>query len=143
MEQNRPPRAAASRRIVSEHAALDALFSEARAALVEAEREAARDAMDRLRQGLEVHFEREDSLYFPSLSSLRPESREALARLGEAHEDFRRQVEEIIRGLGREAASVLLGRLETLERAFGSHERSEEELLRSLERQSGAMGREG
>lgn len=136
MEQNRPPRAAASRRILSEHAALDALFSEARAALAEAEGEAAREAVDRLRQGLEVHFQREDSLYFPSLSSLRPDRRDALARLGEAHEDFRRQIEEILRRLPQEAPSELLGRLEELERAFGSHERTEEELLRGLEREA-------
>jgi hypothetical protein len=111
-----------------------ALFAEARTALSEEDGgQRARAAFSRLHDGVEAHFQREESLYFPTIWALRPDLKDFLADLVETHPRFRELLDAITRAL--EAASFAeAGRyLDEFVDLFGDHERAEEMLLHSLE----------
>ena len=120
--------------IAAEHRHLSALFAETRTALEKEDGgQRAKAALARLQDGMEAHFQREESLYFPTIWALRPDLKDFLADLVETHPRFRELLDAITRAL--EAASFAeAGRyLEELVGLFSDHERAEELLLHSLE----------
>jgi hemerythrin len=120
--------------IAAEHRHLSSLFAEARTALEkEGDAQRARVALARLRDGMETHFQREESLYYPTLWALRPDLKDSLAGLVETHPQFRERLEAITGAL-RVASFAEAGRsLEELVDLFSDHERAEELLLQSLD----------
>jgi len=129
--------------ILAQHRRLRGLFADVEDAIEAALGAAAgdgagvdevREALARLGEALDVHFEQEDRLYYPPIVSLRPEHRERIDSLAEQHTAFRERLARIAQGLE-------VGRLEPTARAFrelvadfGRHEKSEEELLAALDR---------
>lgn len=131
------------REILAQHRRLRGLFADVEDALEAALGASAgdgagvdevREALARLGEALDVHFEQEDRLYYPPIVSLRPEHRERIDSLAEQHTAFRER-------LARIAQRLEVGRLEPTAQAFrelvadfGRHEKSEEELLAALDR---------
>ena len=123
----------AHRVIAAEHRLLSSLFEETRTALEkEDDGQRAKAALASLRDCMEAHFQREESLYYPTIWTLRPDLRESLAGLVDTHPQFRERLSAIAEAL--EAASFAeAGRhLEELVSLFSDHERAEELLLQSL-----------
>jgi len=120
--------------ITGEHRHLASLFDEARAALeTDGGGEAAQEALQRLVDSMEAHFQREESLYYPTIWSLRPDLKESLTGLIETHPQFRDRF-EAIRGALAAASAAEAGRhFEEFADLFSDHERAEELLLRSLD----------
>ena len=119
--------------IAAEHRHLSSLFAETRTALEKADgSHTARTALARLQDGMEAHFQREESLYYPTIWTLRPDLKGSLAGLVETHPQFLERLGAIAAAL--EAASFAeAGRyLEELVGLFSDHERAEELLLQSL-----------
>ena len=75
--------------LIAEHAGLEALLRAVAAACAAGGAGDAQTACNRLEQGLEEHLDREESLYFPPISALRPDRRGALERLLEGHREIR------------------------------------------------------
>lgn len=119
-------------RVEQEHREIDALFSEARAALEGGDRDHARRAIATLGRALESHFEQEDSLYYPTLASIRPEHKASLADLSRAHDSFRAQLRDIGMHLEQGPQQALRAAFEELAADFSRHEVTEEKLLQSL-----------
>lgn len=122
------------RKIAAEHRELDLLIAEVGALLSRADRAAA-GALEELREALEAHFGREEGPYYPAIWSLRPERKEPLIGFIRAHEHFRARMLEIAAlleaGSPEQAGRVFDG----FEEEFARHEREEEDLLRSLDRE--------
>jgi len=119
--------------IAAEHRLLSSLFAEACTALEkEDDGRTAKAALARLQDGMEAHFQREESLYYPTIWTLRPDLRDSLTGLVETHPQFRERLEAIAAAV--EAASFAeAGRhLEEVADLFSDHERAEELLLQSL-----------
>lgn len=117
------------------HRRLEVLFAEAREALEEGEAGVAREAVARLREALEIHFEQEDSLYYPSIAALRPEHRPPLQACMDSHDGFRERLAELARHVdGGEIGEAvrLFGRIAD---AFARHEAAEEQVLAAVERE--------
>jgi len=122
--------------IEAEHRHLSSLFGETRAALAKRAGDPAAAAFARLQEGMEAHFQREESLYYPTIWALRPELKDSLAGLVETHPQFRERLGAITRAL-EEASFAEAGRhLEEFADLFSDHERAEELLLRSLDVES-------
>jgi hypothetical protein len=123
-----------TRKVTAAHHRLKSLFTSARAALDGRRscRPAAR-ALEHLREALDVHFDQEDRLYYPPISALRPEHRQMLLVLGEAHEAFRTLLAAIGAHLERGALADAAESFASFEEAFARHERTEEALLDGLE----------
>ena len=119
--------------IAAEHRHLSSLFEETRTALEKEDgSQRARAALARLQDGMEAHFQREESLYYPTIWTLRPDLRDSLASLVETHPHFRERLGAITGALDA-ASFVEAGRyLEELADLFSDHERAEELLLQSL-----------
>jgi hypothetical protein len=123
----------AHRVIAAEHRLLSSLFEETRSALEkEGGGQGAKAALARLRDRMEAHFQCEESLYYPTIWTLRPDLKGSLAGLVETHPQFLERLGAIAAAL--EAASFAeAGRyLEELVGLFSDHERAEELLLQSL-----------
>jgi hemerythrin len=120
--------------VAGEHRQLAGLFAETRTALAEKDGgRRARAALSRLQDGVEAHFQREESLYFPTIWALRPDLKDFLAGLVETHPRFRELLDAITRALEAASFAEAARYLEELVDLFSDHERAEELLLHSLE----------
>lgn len=123
------------REVRKQNRAIDALFREASRLLRKADPES--DALARLEQTLDAHFDREDRLYFPPILALRPEHRPRLEACTASHDWFRARLQEIREQLRSDALAEAVRGLERLAAAFAEHEAREEEVLACLERELG------
>ena len=123
----------AQRAIAAEHRLLSSLFAEAITALEkEDEGRRARTALARLHDRMEAHFQREESLYYPTIWTLRPDLRGSLAGLVETHPQFRERLDAIAAAVEATSFAEAGRDLEELADLFSDHERAEELLLQSL-----------
>jgi hypothetical protein len=123
----------AQRAVVAEHRLLSSLFAEAITALEkEDEGRRARTALARLNDGMEAHFQREESLYYPTIWTLRPDLRGSLAGLVQTHPQFRERLDAIAAAVEATSFAKAGRDLEELAGLFSDHERAEELLLQSL-----------
>ena len=130
----RPEGDAAHSVIVAEHRRLASLFAETRSALEKQDDgRTARAALARLQDGMEAHFQREESLYYPTIWTLRPDLKGSLEGLVETHPQFRERLETISGALGTASLAVASQHLEDFADLFSDHERAEELLLLSLD----------
>ncbi len=119
--------------IAAEHRHLSSLFAETRTALEKEDgSQKARAALARLQDGMEAHFQREESLYYPTIWTLRPDLRDSLASLVETHPQFRERLDAITGALDAASFAEAGRYLEELADLFSDHERAEELLLHSL-----------
>ena len=120
--------------IAAEHRELSSLFAEARSAMeAEAGAQSTKSAFARLRDGMEAHFQREESLYYPTIWTLRPDLKESLTGLVETHPQFRERLGAIVQSLDQVAFAEAGRHLEEFAELFSDHERAEELLLQSLD----------
>lgn len=92
----------------------------------------ARASFAALREALETHFEQEDSLYYPAIRALRPDTRETLARIAEGHQQFRETFADIDARIAEGALREAATRFDAFAEAFAQHEAMEEALLASI-----------
>jgi hypothetical protein len=122
------------------HRALEVLFGRTRDAFAARDVPLARERFTELREALETHFEQEDRLYYPTIRALRPESREALARISAGHAEYRSAFAAIDACLAEGDLAGAAARFEEFARSFARHEEAEESLLRDVERSALATG---
>jgi hypothetical protein len=122
--------------VAAEHRQLDTLFAAARAALDGDEEGAALETLGRLQSRLEAHFEQEDSLYYPTLWTLRPDQKAALLEFVGAHGYFRARLRELLERVQEGSASEAQSLLEEIAGRFAHHEAGEEGVLQLLEREA-------
>ena len=123
----------AHRVIAAEHRLLSSRFAETHTALEKADGgQTAKLALARLRDGMETHFQREESLYYPTIWTLRPDLRESLAGLVDTHPLFRERLAAIAEAVEAASYADAARDLEDLAVLFSDHERAEELLLQSL-----------
>jgi len=123
----------AHRVIAAEHRHLSSLFAEARTALEKEDGgQRAGAALARLQDGMEAHFQREESLYYPTIWTLRPDLRDSLAGLVDTHPQFRERLGAIAAAVEAALFAEAGRHLEELVGLFSDHERAEELLLQSL-----------
>jgi len=119
--------------IAAEHRLLSSLFEEACAALGKEDGgRTARALLARLQDGVEAHFQREESLYYPTIWTLRPDLRDSLAGLVATHPPFRERLDAIAAAVEASSFAEAGRDLEELADLFSDHERAEELLLQSL-----------
>ncbi|MBW2316387.1 MAG: hemerythrin domain-containing protein [Deltaproteobacteria bacterium] len=117
------------------HRRLEELFTYAVQAFEESEDiEAVRDAFAALREELDVHFDQEDRLYYSTIGSLRPSLKPRLRAFAEGHLRFRLDLATIAEHLERADLEAAGRAFQDLTSQFTQHERSEERLLKSLDR---------
>lgn len=133
---------AARSSVRDEHRHLGSLMRRTREALsgIDAEEQApvdgpARDAVRELTETLEAHFEQEEFLYYPTIWALRPPFKKPLLDLIDCHPALRGLLADLGQALEQGAIGDALRRLEGLTRFFGQHERAEEQILQSLDRE--------
>ena len=120
--------------IVAEHGEIARRFADVRAALespngsVEARARAAE-----LSEILEAHFQREESLYYPTIWALRPDLKPPLTALVESHPVLRKGLEAITTALATASVDAARRHLDELAEVLRGHERAEERLLRTLD----------
>jgi hemerythrin-like domain-containing protein len=119
--------------MTSEHRRLKALFAEVEAALAGGSE--AREALVRLQEALDAHFEREDALYFPTLWTLRPDRKGPLLKLSRDHDGLRSQLRDLVERVAKGLRTEVQSAFEELAQAFTRHEEAEEQLLVSLEQE--------
>ena len=117
-----------------EHRGLHAILSEVRASLHD--RRASADGLERLTAAFDVHFAQEERLYYPAISSLRPELQMRLRGISERHAGFRAQLRRVHALLDEGAVPAAREALASLSSDFEEHEREEEQLLSALDRES-------
>jgi len=124
---------AAQRAIGNEHLKLQELIASTEHALSlgEADPQVVRLAGE-LRDAVEAHFEREESLYYPTLWALRPSVESALKTLVDIHRDFCVRLGSLVKTLERGEVLQAARQLEDFSALFGEHERAEERILASL-----------
>jgi len=125
--------AAAWRAIGAEHLRLEELIGDIEVALARNEPNLRTSALAQdLQNAMLAHFEREESLYYPTLWALRPELEGNLKALLDVHPDFRARLAVLVETLEHgeiERAGRLLDEFSAL---FGDHEHAEERILASL-----------
>jgi hemerythrin len=121
--------------ISAAHRSTAALLEETRAVLGGGDRDAVRQALTRLGEVLDAHFEQEDRLYHSAIAALQPERRTTLHGFAEAHRELRTRLAEIARHLEHGGLEETLEAFEAFVPAFRRHEAEEERLLRSLDEQ--------
>lgn len=117
---------------MSAHRRLDVLFTRAHDAVGGSRPAAAVRAVARLREALEAHFLQEESLYYPPILTLRPETRPALEQALAAHAGFRTTLGEIAALLERGDHAAAARRLKAFSGEFSRHEAAEEGALATL-----------
>jgi len=126
----------AHRAIAAEHRLLSSLFAEARTALEKEDGgQMARAALGHLRDRMEAHFQREESLYYPTIWALRPDYMSPLRLLVDSHAHLRHLLEAITECVERAAHEDAARRFEEFTRLFQEHEGAEEDLLETLEQE--------
>ena len=119
--------------IAAAHRRAGALLEEARILIHGRDRSQAREALARLAEALDAHFDQEDRLCHPTITALRPDRRTMLDRLAEAHRELRANLAEIALHLERGDLGESGAAYEAFTRSFRRHEKDEERLLRSLD----------
>jgi hypothetical protein len=118
---------------IAEHARLEALLRAVAAACAAGGAGDAQTACDRLGVGLEAHLDREESLYFPPISALRPDRRGALERLLEDHREIRSALARLQGRLAERDLADGERALAVLARRLADHEADEEAFLDALD----------
>jgi hypothetical protein len=130
----RPPQAArGAAELPAEHGLVAALLRGVEEACAGGDAAGARRACGRLREGLEAHLTREETLYFPPLGALRPERRAALRQLVAVHGELRELLHELEARLGAGELVAGAGVLARLAARFATHEADEEAFLDALD----------
>jgi len=119
--------------ISEEHRRLAPFFEGVREALGTGDAVAMRPAFDQLHDELERHLAQEDRLYYPTLSTLRPEHRETLHHFVTDHGSFRADLEVIGDRLEAGEIAEARTRFDALVRSFAAHEVQEEDFLRRID----------
>jgi hypothetical protein len=120
-------------KVVAEHRTLEALLEKARTAMTVGE--SARDHFSVLREALEAHLAREESLYYPTIWALRPDLKSPLLQLVESHPPLRAHLDALSSALEGRAQVDPQRCLEEFSELFGAHEEAEEQLLDGLDRE--------
>jgi hypothetical protein len=121
--------------VTAAHRRIDGLLARTAATLRADRGEAAtRRSFARVRQALDAHFAQEDRLYYPPIWSLRPDLEAVLGALIAAHDRFRAELAALGTLVDRGARTDAAAALASLQEEFTEHERREEEILRSLEK---------
>ena len=130
-------------KIQAEHQLIDELFDQTRDAFELAQDGAGNsggarleelcDAVAALGEELGLHFEQEEELYFPALTSLRGEFAEELAGFEERHRRFRLSLEALAGQLERRNLDIARASFESLAESFRLHEDAEEAVLKKIE----------
>lgn len=116
------------------HRKLSLLFESARNAVNEEQDKAVlRRILLQLAEALRSHFEQEESLYYPTLYALRPTLEQPLHDLMASHPHLVARVEELAGATNSQARADIVMRFERFARFFNQHERSEEQVLLSLD----------
>jgi hemerythrin len=118
--------------IAAQHRRLDGLFEAVRDAFSQAGLEVD-DALARLGEALEAHFEQEDRLYYPTIGSLRPEHRASVERFASDHQRFLAQLATVAESVRHRELEGAAREFEAFAADFVGHEAGEESLLRALE----------
>lgn len=119
---------------LEEHRRLVELFENARAAVnEEQDKSVLRRILLQLAEALRVHFEQEESLYYPTLYALRPTLEQPLHDLMASHPHLVARVEELAGATNSQSREDIVTRFERFARFFQQHERSEEEVLLSID----------
>jgi Hemerythrin HHE cation binding domain len=116
----------ANQQIKNQHERLRGLLRAAEGAAREGR--SLREPLHRLRQGLDAHFDIEESISFPALHGLEPSAGAEIAQLCGDHRAF---LEELARLLGGDEPDAP-ARVLQLGSALADHERREEALLAQL-----------
>jgi len=96
--------------------------------------ERVRTAFGRLANAIKKHYDYEDRIYFPSLSSIQPEYKSELQELSLAHERFRSRILSIQMLLGnRDNLEEASRCFETFCKLFEAHEAEENEFFHVLD----------
>jgi hypothetical protein len=128
----------AHRRIAAEHRTLDALFGEVRAILRVLEaRGKGRLALLHALDEVKSHLFREESLYYPTIWTLRPDYMGPLRLLVDSHAHFRNLIGAITECVEKAKHEDAARRFEEFTALFEEHEGAEEELLETLEQDLG------
>jgi hemerythrin len=123
-------------KVAAEHRELEKLLAELLDAVGQIESKASvREIFARLREAVEAHFGQEDHLYYPAIWALRPEHKPALVEFIRAHQVFVTRLQEIDDLLAQDALDDSLRALGEFTETFADHERAEERLLGSLDRE--------
>ena len=118
----------------TEHRRLKALFASTQEALRGDDAAEAIEAVTALREALDVHFEQEDALYYPTILALRPEHGERLRACMDAHEEFRTRLVRLVESTRTGPLEEALRILDEIAEGFARHESAEEQVLAALER---------
>ena len=116
----------ANQQIKNQHERLRGLLRDAEAAARDGH--FLREPLHRLREGLDAHFDIEESISFPALHGLEPDCAAEIALLCADHRAF---LEELARLLDADEPDAP-ARVLRLGSALGNHERREEDLLAQL-----------
>jgi hypothetical protein len=119
-------------RVEAAHRALARLLGSVREAFRTGGVGPARESFGALREALETHFEQEDSLYYPAIRALRPDTHETLARIAQGHQRFRDTFAAIDARIAEGALDEAAARFEAFAEAYAQHEAVEEALLASI-----------
>jgi hemerythrin len=116
-----------------EHLQLSDLLAElVSACAARRDAELLRSLFEELREALEAHFSREESLYYPTVWALRPDLEQSLRSLIRAHDVFRAQLADVDAALAAGSHAELSRLLVDFGDLFTQHERAEESQLRDL-----------
>jgi hypothetical protein len=129
------------RQVTSEHRRLEVIFRQTRETFVPPRGHAeAHEAVRRLWEVVDGHLTSEDSLYYPSLWTRRPQIKDALQAFVCAHDDFRVRLTEIAAQVARGALAEALASFDAFVDVFDQHEMGEELLLDRIEREPPRQG---
>jgi len=117
--------------LATDHAEIDALFREARAALDRSLQLEAHRALDRIWMRLAVHIRAEHKVLFPAVAEARPELAEALRALREDHDFFMATLATVVNALkGTELDwAAIRSDSEAVQRRLAAHNTLEEERI--------------
>lgn len=90
-------------------------------------------AFGELAAELEVHFEQEDRLYYPSIAALAPDHKERLAELTRRHQAFLQQLRAIADRLAHDDLEAARSAFEAFRADFRRHETIEEAILSEID----------
>lgn len=118
--------------IGAEHLHLEALMAQMEAALRgDSAVEALSTAAEELRGDMESHFEREESLYYPTLWTLRPDLEAELHDLIAAHSGLRAELTDLVDSIRSSNLDRARGLLDGFAVRFSEHEAAEERAVAS------------
>jgi hypothetical protein len=116
-----------------EHSQLDEQLRQCRASLADGQvQPSSLELALELSESIEAHFGREESLYYPTLSTLLPEIANPLQRIVETHADFRSRLTAIVRDIQAGEGERADQALADFATRFRAHEQVEESLLGSI-----------